>query len=237
MIARGGKADEAKKLGDQFQSLVMDVFFERKELSEENEIIIAKAMPGTKKKTRRMKPDEFITNDDFCPNCNLETKAMPVERTNLYIDIFQRDLDEPNLPGAGSVNKPGLLLFRGWGLERQLNADRRAHLAALREEIDAIKKSMPPVYPYVHGVTDQPEPVNMPVSLRGNPYTLGDVVPRGFLTVLSEGERVRFTQGSGRLELAQAIVTQPIAMRVLVNLEVALRHRHRRYTQQFRSHR
>src|SRR5262249_41726765 len=183
----------------------------------ENDIIIAKSLPGTKKKTKRMKPDEFVTNDDFCPGCNVETKGMPIERTNLYIDVFQRDLDEPVLPGAGSTNKPGLLQFRGWGLERQLSADRRAYLAALREEIDSTKKSMPPVYPYVHGVADLQEPMDLRVSLRGSPYNLGDVVPRGFLTVLSEGERLRFTNGSGRMELAQAIVTQPIAMRVIVN--------------------
>jgi len=217
VIEKGGKADQAKKLADEFQALVLDVFFERRELNDENEVIIAKAMAGTKKKTRRMKPDEFITNDDFCPNCNVETKGMPIDRTNLYVDVFQRDLDEPNLPGAGSPNKPGLLLFRGWGLERQLSADRRAYLIALREEIDSIKKTMPPVYPYVHGVTDLAEPVDLPVSLRGSPYNLGDVVPRGFLTVLSEDQRLQFTKGSGRLELAQAIVSQPTAIRVIVN--------------------
>src|SRR5215467_1433454 len=142
---------------------------------------------------------------------------MPVDRNNLYTDVFARDLDEPQLPGAGTPNKPGLLLFRAWGLERQLSADRRAYLTALRDEIDSIKKAMPPVYPYVHGVTDQPEPVNLPVSLRGSPYNLGDVVPRGFLTVLSDDNRLSFDKGSGRLELADAIVKQPIAMRVIVN--------------------
>jgi len=98
-----------------------------------------------------------------------------------------------------------------------LSADRRAYLAALRDDIDSIKKSMPPVYPYVHRVADLPQPIDLRVSLRGSPYNLGEVVPRGFLTVLSEGERLRFTHGSGRLELAQAIVTQPITMRVIVN--------------------
>jgi hypothetical protein len=217
MVEKGGTAAEAKKLADAFQTLAVEVFFERKELNDENDIIIAKSLPGTKKKTKRMKPDEFVTNDDFCPGCNVETKGMPIDRTNLYIDVFQRDLDDPMLPGVGTPPKPGLLLFRGWGLERQLSADRRAYLAALREEIDSVKKSMPPLYPYVHGVADLPEPVDLHVSLRGSPYNLGDIVPRGFLTVLSDGERQKFTQGSGRLELAESIVHQPIAMRVIVN--------------------
>src|SRR5262249_13984299 len=134
-----------------------------------------------------------------------------------YIDVFQRDLDEPALARAGSTNKRGLLLCRGWGLPRQLSADRRAYLAALREEIDSFKKPMMPMYPSVHGLADLPRPVHLRVRLRGSRSNLGDVVPRGFLTVLSEGERLRFTRGSGRMELAQAIVTQPIAMRVIVN--------------------
>jgi len=65
MIEKGGTAEEAKKFADSFQSLVLDVYFEHKDLTAENDIIIAKALPGTKKKTRRMKPDEFVTNDDF----------------------------------------------------------------------------------------------------------------------------------------------------------------------------
>src|SRR5262249_21675148 len=72
-------------------------------------------------------------------------------------------------------------------------------------------------YPYVHGVADQEKPVDLQVSLRGNPNNLGDVVPRGFLTVLSPNDRIIFSKGSGRLELADAILAQPIAVRVIVN--------------------
>jgi hypothetical protein len=42
-------------------------------------------------------------------------------------------------------------------------------------------------------------------------------VPRGFLSVLSPGERLTFTKGSGRLELAKTIASHPLAMRVIVN--------------------
>lgn len=54
---------------------------------------------------------------------------------------------------------------------------------------------------------------------RGNPNRPGPVVPRRFLTVLSRDGAKPFTQGSGRLELAQAIVTDaaPLAARVIVN--------------------
>ena len=54
---------------------------------------------------------------------------------------------------------------------------------------------------------------------RGNANKPGPVVPRRFLTVLSREGAKPFTQGSGRLELARAIVTDgaPLAARVIVN--------------------
>jgi hypothetical protein len=217
MMQKGGTAAEAKKLADEFQTLLLDVLFERKALNEQNEIILAKALPGTKKKEPLFKPNEFVTNDDFCPDCSVETKAMPLERTNLYMDVFVRDLDDPMLPGVMQKFRPGLLVFRGWGLERQMSAERRAYLAALREDVESFKKSMPAAYPYVHGVADHEKLVDLPVSLRGSPHNLGDVVPRGFLTVLSKETRLSFTQGSGRLELADEILRQPLAMRVIAN--------------------
>jgi hypothetical protein len=217
MMQKGGTAAEAKKLADEFQTLLLDVLYERKDLNQQNEIIIAKSLPGTKKKEPLFKPNEFVTNDDFCPGCNVETKVMPLDRTNLWVDVFSRDLDDPMLPGVMQKLRPGLLVFRGWGLERQLSAERRAYLAALREDIESFQKSMPAPYPYVHGVADQAKQVDLPVSLRGNPNNLGDVVPRGFLSALSKDGRLSFTKGSGRLELADAILSQPLAMRVIVN--------------------
>ena len=58
------------------------------------------------------------------------------------------------------------------------------------------------------------------IFLRGNPNQLGEAVPRRFLRVLSDGEAAGISQhGSGRLELARAIVdpANPLTARVLVN--------------------
>lgn len=54
---------------------------------------------------------------------------------------------------------------------------------------------------------------------RGNPRTLGDSVPRQFLAILEGSERKRFSEGSGRLELAKRIAdpTNPLTARVIVN--------------------
>ncbi len=218
MVKAGGSAAEAKTLGDEFQALVLEVMFERKEVNDENDVIKAKALPGTKKKERAKLPSDFVTNDDFCPNCGLELKSMPIERQNLYTDVFQRDLQEGFDPNyAYEYVKPGVLAFRGWGLERQLSAERRAYIKGLRDDLEKLRKEQPPKYAFVHGVGDVEKPVNLKVSLRGSPYNLGDEVPRHFLSVLNDGDPIAFSTGSGRLELADAILKQPISTRVIVN--------------------
>ena len=218
MIKSGGTATEAKTLADEFQALLLELMFDKKEIKEENDIIAAKALPGTKKKEPGKLPSDFITNDDFCPGCGLELKSLPVERNNLWTDVFNRDLLEGFDPAQMSDRvKPGLLAFRSWGLERQLSADRRRYVDGLREDIAALRKAQPPKYAFVHGVADVEKPVNLKVSRRGSPYNLGDEVPRHFLSVLSEGTAAPFDKGSGRLELADAIVRQPLTMRVIVN--------------------
>jgi len=218
MIKGGGSKAEAKKLAEEFQVLVLDVMFDRKEVNDENDIIRAKALPGTKKKEPGKLPSDFVTNDDFCPGCGLELKSLPIERQNLWTDVFQRDLQEGFDPAQVFDRvKPGLLVFRGWGLERQLSAERRRYINVLRDDIAALRKAQPPRYPFVHGVADVDKPVDLRVSKRGNAFNLGDEVPRHFLSVLSEGDPVPFANGSGRRELAEAILKQPIAMRVIVN--------------------
>src|SRR4051794_1088521 len=218
MVKGGGSEKEAKALADDFQSLLLDVMFDKKEIKEENEIIAAKALPGTKKKEPAKLPSDFVTNDDFCPGCGLELKSLPVEKNNLWTDVFQRDLADGFDPAQMFDRvKPGLLAFRGWGLERQLSADRRRYVEALRTDIEALRKAQPPKYAFVHGVADVDKPANLRVSKRGSPYNLGDEVPRHFVSVLSDGAPKPFEHGSGRLELADAIVTHPLAMRVIVN--------------------
>ncbi len=218
MIKRGGNLEEAKKLGGEFQKLLLEIAVERREVGEENDIIKAKALPGTKKKKPANLPNEFLTNDDFCPGCGLSLKSMTSERNNLFTDVFQRDLEDGFDPSQVSERiKPGLLAFRGWGLEQRLSTERRAYVKALGDDIEAMHKEMEPAFPYAHAVTDAEAPVNLKVHVRGNPFNLGDEVPRGFPAVLSAGEPLRFQKGSGRMELAEAILKQPIAMRVIVN--------------------
>ncbi len=211
LVKCGGTLEQAQFLADYFQNLVLSVAVEAAALKEENDIIKAKA--GVRKKPRRDSyPNEFETNDQFCPGCDLELKTMPIERTNLYLDVFKAD------PESESDQKPdpGLLSLNDWALERHFSAEVAEHVAALRAEIDALKKAQGP-YPFLHGVGDTKTVQTMHVNVRGNPHTQGDPVPERFLAVLSPPDPKPFSKGSGRLELADAIVASPIAARVIVN--------------------
>ncbi|MCM8533372.1 MAG: DUF1553 domain-containing protein [Lentisphaeraceae bacterium] len=60
---------------------------------------------------------------------------------------------------------------------------------------------------------------NLKVNVRGNPKKFGDEAPRSYLSILSNGNPIKFTEGSGRLELANLIASKenPLTARVLVN--------------------
>ena len=68
-------------------------------------------------------------------------------------------------------------------------------------------------------LTDSPVPVRPRVFLRGNAANPGEFVERRFLRILSASNSPAFHTGSGRLELARAIVSpdNPLTARVLVN--------------------
>ncbi len=69
-------------------------------------------------------------------------------------------------------------------------------------------------------LTIKPDAVrDLPVFGRGNSAAPGEIVPRHFLTVLSKNPSEVFKRGSGRLELAEKILTDaaPLSARVIVN--------------------
>jgi hypothetical protein len=68
-------------------------------------------------------------------------------------------------------------------------------------------------------LVDSEKPVEQHVLVRGNAGAPGDVVSRHFLTCLGGDDGRPFQQGSGRLELAQAIASRenPLTARVWVN--------------------
>ncbi len=92
-------------------------------------------------------------------------------------------------------------------------------LQELRKAVETWRATGPGAPPRAMVLEDTPKPYEPHVFLRGNPNKLGEAVPRQFLSVLA-GERQRlFAHGSGRLDLARAIVDRqnPLTARVMVN--------------------
>ena len=102
---------------------------------------------------------------------------------------------------------------------RLLPNRQRAQLFAMREQSDLLEMVHPGAPARAMALMDSPAPRDSPVFIRGEAENHGDIVPRRFLEVLSGPNRATFKNGSGRLELAQAIANKnnPLTARVFVN--------------------
>ena len=117
---------------------------------------------------------------------------------------------------------PAPLMTKAWiedsqaGFQNKMSARARFNFGG----INSLETSHPGAPAQAMIVADKPRPVNSPVFIRGQAEARGEIVPRHFLDVLSPGGKaVPFTEGSGRLDLARAIVSRdnPLTARVLVN--------------------
>lgn len=95
----------------------------------------------------------------------------------------------------------------------------QGELQKFRKEMETWRSTGAGAPPRAMALVDSPAPISPRVFQRGNPYNLGPTVPRQFLDCLSGVNREPFKDGSGRLELAKAIVDpkNPLTARVFVN--------------------
>jgi Protein of unknown function (DUF1553)/Protein of unknown function (DUF1549)/Planctomycete cytochrome C len=95
----------------------------------------------------------------------------------------------------------------------------QAKLQELRKAVETWRATGPAAPPRAMVLEDAPKPYPARVFIRGNPNNPGEDVPKQFLAVLSGSDRKPFEHGSGRLDLARAIVDRrnPLTARVLVN--------------------
>ena len=147
--------------------------------------------------------------------------ALKAESFYLWRDIFFSDFYGKEF----KQEDDGLLYYgpnRGYyesdgTVERFFAGEYRDHLSRLRADLKTLEAKLPPQYSFFHTIEDSKAMKLERVRIGGSAANLGEEVPRRFLTVLSDGKP--FTQGAGRLELAEAIAspTNPLTARVAVN--------------------
>lgn len=100
-------------------------------------------------------------------------------------------------------------------IRRQINT----RTSAMKREIESLNWTEAGAPLRAMAMADKPKPINSRIYLRGKASNRGPEVPRWFLEILSEGDREKATETSGRRELAEAIVDakNPLTFRVYVN--------------------
>ncbi len=102
--------------------------------------------------------------------------------------------------------------------QEALTEEEQTQLDKWKADLAELKKTSPSMLDTAHALHDTGSE-DMKVALRGNLLKTGDVAPRRFLRVISGAEPVRFSKGSGREELAAAIIApqNPLTARVFIN--------------------
>lgn len=194
---------DATKFDDRgFQDRVLSVLRERKRVDEENVIRRAAAK-------KENKPAQVVS---------LETNSFFLWRDLFFSDFYGNQFKQEDDgilyygPNRGYYESDGTI-------ERFFTGIWKDHLNRLREELAVLQSKLPERYPYLHVIEDAPKLKTEKVRVGGRDDSLGEEVPRRFLTILSKGEPKPFQTGSGRLELAEAIASaeNPLTARVMAN--------------------
>ncbi|MEZ6140158.1 MAG: DUF1553 domain-containing protein [Zavarzinella sp.] len=91
-------------------------------------------------------------------------------------------------------------------------------VAKLQQELKQLQTTLPK-QEMVMAVIEESKIEDMPIHIRGNPSSLGSIVPRGFLSVITDKPARLPKDQSGRKELAEWIAddNNPLTARVMVN--------------------
>ncbi len=143
--------------------------------------------------------------------------AMASSESNPYYADFQKKLAPLQRQLAATESQ---MKVKGKGAAAAKNKKQlQAQKAKIEGQIADLETTHPGSPPHAMVLLDDSRPTDSPIFLRGEAENVGPVVPRRFLEVLSGPTRPNFKNGSGRIDLAQAIVSKsnPLTARVMVN--------------------
>jgi cytochrome c553 len=175
-----------------FQQKLLDVIAEKKAIDEENLILL-----GGKDDNRTVRV--------------VEVKSLERDKYYLWRDLVS---------SAGPAKfDSGVLYYEKSTIDRFLAPYWKQHLDVLRAELARRRSEVPDEYPYLMTIEDAAELETMKVHVRGDRSNLGEEAPPQFPMILCEGEQKKFSEGSGRLELAENVGSDrnPLTARVIAN--------------------
>lgn len=172
------------------------------------------ALASWSKMTKEANPDEVSAAAMACQQYAMTALADRAKNNNLDKEktAFLQTL----------FGDKGLFLLSDDEVKSKMSAEKKEQLTRMQQEATALRKDAPDKieakFAVAHAMTEG-NAADMKVYLRGNYKNLGDVAPRRFLRILAGDQPAMFTQGSGRLELAEAIASKdnPLTARVIVN--------------------
>ncbi len=198
LLASQAPRESVEAFANQFQASVLAMFAEKRAMDDRNYVKLGGAAGVRDEKTRQY--------------TNLE--SLPIEKYYLWRDLASEPYKKDFLDFKG-----GIYYYGPKDIDRFLAPHWREHLVEMKARLAQLKNDLPPEYPFLHTIRDSAHPADIKVHLRGDAQNLGEIAPRHFLTILSQGDPAPFKAGSGRLELAEAIAnaSNPLFSRVMVN--------------------
>ena len=143
---------------------------------------------------------------------------------NLFLDVWREQGERSDISAEDPIemllaSRQGPVWFPPGDVASYLSRQPADAYRGLLGQRDAIAVKHPAAAPRAMTLIDSEIPHDPVIFLRGDPALPGPPVPRRFLDILSADPRSPFTRGSGRSELADAIVSpdNPLTARVWVN--------------------
>jgi len=206
-------------LGDRFMGMQNDIINDRID-------VVTKGFLGMTVSCARCHDHKFdpIPTKDYyslhgifasCTEPSIEPVISKVNSGPEYADYYQKRMALEHEKENLEAQQRALRGKRDPQAVKQLQRAMREN----REAISKLEMTHPAAPPRAMVLEDLVKPHDSPVFIRGEAENKSAIVPRRFLEILSGPVRPAFTNGSGRLDLAHAIVSRsnPTTPRVMIN--------------------
>jgi len=190
------KEAQVKAEAEKYQNFVLELLDEAREIEDKNYVAFG-GRKGQKNENTRQ-----YTN----------IVSLPVLKFYQWRELAYKPYVTDGFKAPG-----GVYFYDAKQIDRFLGGFAKTYVQKLRAEIQAAESELPAMFPFLHSVKDTDKPADINVALRGDPKTPGEIAPRRFLQALCPDEPKLFLEGSGRAQLAEAIVNHPLTARVIVN--------------------